>query len=103
MGVQADLAIHILKAAFIEQGRKCLKHIFDTMKILLTLQCPETRKILCQLLPKLYIDEAGESRFRKMTLLSGNLENVGFDADINNNCIQWLIVSFIEKHTARCH
>jgi hypothetical protein len=23
MGVQADLAIHILKAAFVEQGRKC--------------------------------------------------------------------------------
>ncbi|KAG2178793.1 hypothetical protein INT43_001639 [Umbelopsis isabellina] len=55
MGVQTDLAIHILKAAFIEQG--------------------QTRKILCQLLPKLYIDEAGESRLRKMTLLSGNLEN----------------------------
>lgn len=37
---------------------------------------PATRKILCQILPKLYIDEAGESRFRTMTLLSGNLEHV---------------------------
>ncbi|CAM0139960.1 unnamed protein product [Umbelopsis sp. WA50703] len=55
MGVQADLAIHILKAAFVEQG--------------------QTRKILCQLLPKLFIDEAGESRFRKLSLLSGSLEN----------------------------
>ncbi|CAO3691481.1 unnamed protein product [Umbelopsis ramanniana] len=55
MGVQADLAIDILKSMFVEHGT--------------------TRKILCQILPKLYIDEAGESRFRTMTLLSGNLEH----------------------------
>ncbi|KAI9283993.1 nuclear condensing complex subunit [Umbelopsis sp. AD052] len=55
MGVQADLAIDILKAMFVEHG--------------------QTRKVLCQVLPKLYIDEAGESRFRTMTLLSGNLEH----------------------------
>ncbi|GAB5588119.1 chromosome condensation complex Condensin [Umbelopsis nana] len=55
MGVQADLAINILKEVFVEHG--------------------QTRKILCQLLPKLYIDEAGEGRLRKLTLLCGNLES----------------------------
>ncbi|CAO3677491.1 unnamed protein product [Umbelopsis vinacea] len=55
MGVQADLAINILKEMFVEHGK--------------------TRKVLCQLLPKLYIDEAGESRLRMITLLCGNLEN----------------------------
>ena len=63
---------------------------------------PDTRKILCQILPKLYIDEAGESRFRTMTLLSGNLEHVR-----STNCTHCSKTSYwyfcrLEKPNQRC-
>ncbi|KAG9299295.1 hypothetical protein G9A89_013943 [Geosiphon pyriformis] len=56
-GLHGDIAVEILKALFLEQNR-------------------EVRKLLCQILNKLNIDEnVGILRLKKLTLLTGNLKS----------------------------
>ncbi|RUS13234.1 nuclear condensing complex subunit, partial [Endogone sp. FLAS-F59071] len=56
LGLHAEVAVDVLKALFIET-------------------VATTRKLLVQILNKLYIDEAGEIRLKKLTMLAGNLKS----------------------------
>lgn len=83
--VQSDLAVQMLKTLFEEEGSKFIVAFRPAELSTDTALLEDERKLLCQLLPKLYIPEQVEdSKLRVMIYLIESLRTVRSQSPSNH-------------------